>query len=134
MCVPWNGRVCQEGGASSDAVNAPEWLIPLPYLVRLAGDVGLELEYARNFHEFIEERRHEDGGGGSRQQRGGGGLGSSYRWVNYRGTISDAEWELARIYIALKFRKKGGPPPREDGGGRGGGGGGGGGKKPARKR
>jgi hypothetical protein len=87
---------CQDG---KEAVDAPEWLIPLDYLVRLAKAVGLELEYAQNFHDFVDERRHEQ------DDRKKGTMGMN-RWVNYKGSISEAEWELARIYIALRFRKK----------------------------
>ena len=39
-----------------DAVNLPEWLIPIPSLVGLAEEVGLELDYALNFHEFYKNR------------------------------------------------------------------------------
>jgi hypothetical protein len=75
-------------------VNAPEWLVPLPVLVEIAGEYGLMLEYAQNFHELIEAKKHDRGGG--------------VQWRNYRGTISEPEWELARIYVALKFVKEGG--------------------------
>ena len=39
-----------------DAVNVPEWLTPIPVLVDLAKEVGLELDYAQNFHEFFQTR------------------------------------------------------------------------------
>ena len=44
------------GAGVGDAVNLPEWLTPIPVLVALAKEVGLELEYAQNFHEFYKNR------------------------------------------------------------------------------
>lgn len=73
----------QDGG---EAVKAPEWMVPLPLLRSLGEEYGLRLEYARNFHEIV-----------------GDGTSKSLRFLNYRGTISEAEWELARMYIGLKF-------------------------------
>ncbi|GAB5031038.1 mrna cap guanine-n7 [Nannochloropsis oceanica] len=83
----------EENGAA-DAVNAPEWMIPLPFLEAAAKEYGLKLEKAQNFHELVEEHRaHIDGG------RAG------IRWVNYQGSISPTEWDIARIYVALKFTR-----------------------------
>jgi hypothetical protein len=77
-------------------VNAPEWLIPLPRLVALARECGLELETAQNFHELVQANRDKiDGGPGGR----------GIRWLNWQGSISAAEWDIARIYIALRFRR-----------------------------
>jgi mRNA (guanine-N7-)-methyltransferase len=39
-----------------DAVNLEEWMTPLPLLVDLAAEVGLELVAAENFHEFYKRR------------------------------------------------------------------------------
>ena len=88
-----------EADGAADAVNAPEWLIPLPRLVALAAECGLELEWAQNFHELVMANRDKiDGGGG-----GGGNRG--IRWLNWQGSISPAEWAIARIYVALRFRR-----------------------------
>lgn len=83
----------EEDGAA-DAVNAPEWMIPLPLLEAAAGEYGLRLEQAQNFHELVEEHRAQADG-----KRGG------IHWLNYQGSISPIEWEIARIYIALKFTR-----------------------------
>lgn len=77
-----------------DAVNAPEWMIPLPVLSEMAASYGLELEYAQNFHEVVQNNRDKVDGG-----RGG------IRWLNYQGSISSTEWDIARIYVALKFTR-----------------------------
>jgi len=61
-------------------------MVPLPLIRSLADEYGLRLVYARNFHEIV-----------------GDGSSKSLRFLNYRGTISDAEWELARMYVGLKF-------------------------------
>jgi mRNA (guanine-N7-)-methyltransferase len=39
-----------------DAVNLEEWMTPIPLLVDLAAEVGLELVAAENFHEFYQRR------------------------------------------------------------------------------
>ena len=44
------------GAGVGDAVNLPEWLIPIPILEALGKEVGLEVEYAHNFHEFYKIR------------------------------------------------------------------------------
>lgn len=88
-----------EADGAADAVNAPEWLIPLPRLAALAAECGLELEWAQNFHELVMANRDKiDGAGG-----GGGNRG--IRWLNWQGSISPAEWAIARIYVALRFRR-----------------------------
>ncbi len=86
---------------AADAVNAPEWLIPLPRLVALAGECGLALETAQNFHELVQANRDKVDGGHDRGAGGRGGI----KWLNWQGSISPAEWAIARIYIALRFRR-----------------------------
>ena len=80
------------------AVNLPEWLAPIPVLVELAREVGLELEYAQNFHTFYHDHHsdphlHPDSHKLLRKV------------MNHRGTISQSEWDISRLYVALKFRK-----------------------------
>ncbi len=83
-----------EDDGAADAVNAPEWMIPLPFLRAAAREYGLELERALNFHELVNENRHQI-------NSGHGGI----RWTNSQGSISPTEWDIARIYIALKFTR-----------------------------
>jgi mRNA (guanine-N7-)-methyltransferase len=78
-----------------DAVNLAEWLAPIPALKALGEEAGLELEYSQNFHEFLANRKdsaaHE----------------ALYKMnvLNRNGSISDEEFSISRLYVALKFRK-----------------------------
>ena len=83
-------------GSDQAAVNLPEWLTPIPILVALAQEVGLELEYADNFHDFYQQRRHD----ASAHKRL-----LNMKVFNRTGTISQDEWDISRLYLALKFRK-----------------------------
>ncbi|VEU39589.1 unnamed protein product [Pseudo-nitzschia multistriata] len=82
-----------------DAVNLPEWLIPIPVLVSLGKEAGLELEYAQNFHEFYQAR--SDPG----THRAAHALLGNMKVPNRHGTISDDEWSISRMYMAVRFRK-----------------------------
>ena len=82
------------------AVDLPEWLTPLPVLVELAKEAGLKLEYASNFHEFFSHRKDPMANYASH--------GALYNMsvLNRSGTISEQEWEISRMYMAVKFRKE----------------------------
>jgi len=82
-----------------DAVNLPEWLTPLPVLVALAKEAGLELEYAQNFHKFFQV--HDDPMKYPAAHR----LLNNMKVPNRMGTISDDEWSIIRLYMAVRFRK-----------------------------
>ena len=82
-----------------EAVDLPEWLSPLPALTSLAEAAGFELEYATNFHEFYSERKK-----GSQHPNAHNAL-YNMKVFNRNGSISDDEWEISRLYMALKFRK-----------------------------
>ena len=82
-----------------EAVDLPEWLSPLPVLTSLAEAAGFELEYATNFHEFYAERKK-----GSQHPNAHNAL-YNMKVLNRNGSISDDEWEISRLYMALKFRK-----------------------------
>mmetsp|Transcript_47 Transcript_47/g.57 ORF Transcript_47/g.57 Transcript_47/m.57 type:complete len:868 (-) Transcript_47:313-2916(-) len=84
---------------AGDAVNLPEWLIPIPVLVALGKEAGLELEYAQNFHEFYEARSDSSEHHASHQ------LLANMKAPNRNGTISKDEWSISRMYMAVKFRK-----------------------------
>ena len=83
-----------------NAVDLPEWLAPLPILEELAQEVGLELEYAENFHGIF--------GAHSNPSKEPAAYKRLYKMnvLNHQGTISDTEWEISGMYIALKFRKE----------------------------
>ena len=82
-----------------DAVNLPEWLSPLPLLKSLAADAGLELDYAQNFHEFFKERENPASFSSAHTAL------YNMKVLNRKGSISSEEWEISRLYMALKFRK-----------------------------
>lgn len=82
-----------------DAVNLPEWLTPIPVLKALAEEVGLELEYALNFHEFYALR-----GDPSKNAAAHSSL-YNMKVLNRNGSISEDEWSISRLYAAIKFLK-----------------------------
>ncbi len=82
-----------------DAVNLPEWLIPIPVLVALGREAGLELEYAHNFHEFYQA--HSD----PSTHHAAHMLLKNMKVPNRHGTISEEEWSISRLYLAVKFKK-----------------------------
>ena len=82
-----------------DAVNLPEWLIPIPVLQALACEAGLELEYAQNFHEFFDVRRDPNTYSAVHSSM------YNMKVLNRNGSISADEWDISRLYCALKFRK-----------------------------
>jgi mRNA (guanine-N7-)-methyltransferase len=87
------------GAGVGDAVNLPEWLTPIPVLVALAKEVGLELEYAQNFHEFYAKRSDPSTHASSHSSL------YNMKVLNRNGSISGEEWEISRLYMAIKFRK-----------------------------
>ena len=82
-----------------DAVNLPEWLIPIPVLVALGKEAGLELEYAHNFHEFYQARSDPSTHSAALQ------LLKNMKVPNRTGTISEEEWSIIRLYLAVRFKK-----------------------------
>ena len=88
-----------------DAVNLPEWLTPIPVLKSLAKEAGLEMEYAHNFHEYFDIRRDPSAHAGAHSSL------YSMKVVNRQGSISKEEYEISRLYAALKFRKVQEPAP-----------------------
>jgi mRNA (guanine-N7-)-methyltransferase len=82
-----------------DAVNLPEWLIPIPVLKKLGQEAGLEIEYVQNFHEFFALRKDPSTHAFAHT--------SLYNMnvLNRNGSISKEEYEISRLYAAVKFRK-----------------------------
>jgi len=81
------------------AVDLPEWLIPIPVLKELAEEAGLELEYGQNFHEFFETRKDPGAAPAAHLAL------YNMKVLNKNGSISKDEWEISRLYCAVKFRK-----------------------------
>ena len=84
---------------AGNAVNLPEWLIPIPVLITLGKEAGLELEYAQNFHEFFDARSDPNEFHAAHQ------LMVNMKVPNRNGTVSKDEWSISRMYMAVKFRK-----------------------------
>jgi len=82
------------------AVDLPEWLTPLPVLISLAKEAGLALDYACNFHEFFALRKDP------MANHAVHGALYNMKVLNRSGTISDQEWEISGMYMAIKFRKE----------------------------
>jgi SAM-dependent methyltransferase len=82
-----------------DAVDLPEWLIPIPVLEALAQQSGLEMEYAQNFHEFFNNRSDPSIYVAAHTSL------YNMKVLNRNGSISEDEYEISGLYVAIKFRK-----------------------------
>jgi len=82
-----------------DAVNLPEWLTPLSVLTELAKEAGLELTSCDNFHEFYEKRKVPNDHWAAHRAL------YNMHVLNQHGGISKDEWEVSRMYVAIKFTK-----------------------------
>lgn len=82
------------------AVDLPEWLTPLPVLIALGEEAGLVLEDASNFHDFYNQRKDP-----MTYHTCHSAL-YNMNVLNRSGTISDQEWDISRMYMAVKFRKE----------------------------
>jgi mRNA (guanine-N7-)-methyltransferase len=82
-----------------EAVDLPEWLSPIPMLAALAAEAGLEVESVENFHEFFKRREDVSEHGEAHN--------AMYKMhvLNREGSISEDEWEISRLYMAIKFTK-----------------------------
>ena len=68
-------------------------------LESLGKEVGLELEYVQNFHEFFKNRKDPGENAAAHSSL------YSMKVLNYNGSISQDEWDISRLYCAVKFRK-----------------------------
>lgn len=73
-------------------MNAPEWMVPKALLVEVAKKFGLELVYAKNFHQFVKDHRDDYDT-------------TKAKFFNCNGIVSEVEWAIAKLYIAYKFEK-----------------------------
>ncbi|KAJ0407865.1 hypothetical protein ATCC90586_007211 [Pythium insidiosum] len=87
-------RDTDEESGGDKAVDLPEYLVPDDLLHRLLRENGFELLLQQNFHPFI--LRHLE------KNRS---LLEKMHVMNFEGTISDAEWEIAGLYQVLAFKK-----------------------------
>jgi mRNA (guanine-N7-)-methyltransferase len=79
---------------AGEAVDLPEYLVPDDLLHCLLQENGFELVLKQNFHEFINQNTDKNRS-----------LLEKMRVMNYNGTISDAEWEIAGLYQVIAFKK-----------------------------
>jgi len=82
-----------------EAVDLPEWLAPIPALEQLAMEAGLEMEVAQNFHEYYNARKDP-----IVHHKAHNAL-YNMNVLNRSGSISEDEWGISRMYVAIKFRK-----------------------------
>ena len=82
-----------------DAVNLPEWLNPIPVLKTLAEEAGLKLVAAENFHEFFNNRKNPSTNAAAHESM------YAMKVLNRNGSISQREWDISRLYVAVKFQK-----------------------------
>ena len=80
-------------------------------LVREAERAGLVAERAgkvnpENFHDFVASHAADDG----RHAKWRGMLPRMHA-INARGTVSDVEWAIMRLYNVVTFRKRAAKPP-----------------------
>lgn len=87
------------GAGVGDAVNLPEWLNPIPVLKSLAAEAGLELESAENFHEFFANRKDPIKWATAHHAL------YNMKVLDRNGSIPPDNWEVSRLYCALKFTK-----------------------------
>uniref|UniRef100_M4BZS8 mRNA (guanine-N(7))-methyltransferase n=1 Tax=Hyaloperonospora arabidopsidis (strain Emoy2) TaxID=559515 RepID=M4BZS8_HYAAE len=85
-----------DGGNSGQAVDLPEYLVPDDLVAKLLREHGFELLLKQNFHRFIHLHKDQD------HNRT---LLEKMHVTNIRGSISDAEWEIAGLYQVLAFKK-----------------------------
>ncbi|TDH73219.1 hypothetical protein CCR75_000529 [Bremia lactucae] len=83
-------------GGGCQAVDLPEYLVPDDLLAKLLREHGFELLLKQNFHRYIQQRKDQD-----RNRT----LLEKMHVTNIRGSISDAEWEIAGLYQVLAFKK-----------------------------
>ncbi|POM59301.1 MRNA cap guanine-N7 methyltransferase [Phytophthora palmivora] len=83
-------------GGGGQAVDLPEYLVPDDLLAKLLLEHGFELLLKQNFHHFIQQRKEHD-----RNRT----LLEKMHVTNIRGSISDAEWDIAGLYQVLAFKK-----------------------------
>ncbi|CAH0522088.1 unnamed protein product [Peronospora belbahrii] len=85
-----------DDGGGGQAVDLPEYLVPDDLVAELLREHGFELLLKQNFHYFIKQ--HKD-------QECNRLLLEKMHVTNIRGSISDAEWEIAGLYQVLAFKK-----------------------------
>jgi hypothetical protein len=91
-------------GDGSTAVDAPEWLAPREVIDELAQKAGLRVDGYQPFADFVEERAQTPEGRASLERMG---------VPDTSGSLSQAEWDVASLYVVLRLTKPiiAGPEP-----------------------
>jgi SAM-dependent methyltransferase len=91
-------------GDGSTAVDAPEWLAPREVIDDLAQKAGLRVDGYQPFAEFVEARAQTPEGRASLERMG---------VPDTSGSLSQAEWDVASLYVVLRLTKPviSGPDP-----------------------
>ena len=81
------------------AVDLPEWLTPIPVIEEIANEAGLRLDYHENFHEFFANRSDP------KENPIAHNALYNMKVLDRTGSISQEEWDISRLYAAIKFTK-----------------------------
>jgi len=81
------------------AVDLPEWLTPVPIIESIANEAGLRLDSNENFHEFYANRQN------AKDHPMAHNALYNMKVLNRSGSISKQEWDISRMYAAIKFTK-----------------------------
>ncbi|KAG6515919.1 hypothetical protein ZIOFF_026365 [Zingiber officinale] len=87
-----------------DAVDCPEWIVPFHVFKSLADEYGLDLVFAKNSHEFVNEYLKKPEYAELMRRLGALGDGN-----HDQSTLSQDEWDVAYLYLAFVLKKRGQP-------------------------
>ncbi|CAK7338316.1 unnamed protein product [Dovyalis caffra] len=87
-----------------DAVDCPEWIVPINVFKSLAEEYDFELVFVKNNHEFVHENMKKPEN--VELMRRLGALGDGNQDLS---TLSPDEWEVAYLYLAFVLKKRGQP-------------------------
>jgi SAM-dependent methyltransferase len=83
-------------GDAETAVDAPEWLAPRTLIDDLAQKAGLRVDAYEPFADYIEARAQTPEGRASLERMG---------VPDTSGSLSQAEWDVASLYVVLRITK-----------------------------
>ncbi|XP_074560096.1 mRNA cap guanine-N(7) methyltransferase 1 [Curcuma longa] len=87
-----------------DAVDCPEWIVPFHVFKSLADEYGLDLVFAKNSHEFVNDYLKKPEYAELMRRLGALGDGN-----HDQSTLSQDEWDVAYLYLAFVLKKRGQP-------------------------
>ena len=88
-----------------------EWLVPQgPTLETLAAKHGLIIKKIQNFHDYVREFFEGKNSETLKREIGDKGI------LDFRGSVSEAEWKIIRLYAVIIFEKSTGSSSLSNGG------------------